>query len=74
VQRTKINTSYPALFSPMSNWICLGFIGVVLYIMWHKGFNESVLMLPIWLGLMYTLFRLLGLNKSSNHPSDDVDS
>lgn len=74
VQRNKINTSYPALFSPMSNWICLGFIGVVLYIMWHKGFNESVLMLPIWIGMMYTLFRLLGLNKSSNHLSDDVDS
>ena len=47
--------SFPALWSPVSNYIVLLFIAVVLYIMWTQGFKESVIMIPIWIVLMYVL-------------------
>ncbi|MEX2958014.1 hypothetical protein AB3515_03775 [Acinetobacter baumannii] len=37
----------------------LGFIAVVLYIMWSQGFKESVMMIPIWIVLMFILFKVL---------------
>jgi aromatic amino acid transport protein AroP len=59
IKQHNISTRYPALFSPFSNYIVLGFIAVVLYIMWTQGFKESVWMMPIWIVLMYGLFKLL---------------
>ena len=61
IQQKNITTSYPALFSPFSNWLCLAFVGMVLYIMWQKGFSESVIMIPIWILLMFVLYIALGL-------------
>lgn len=52
-------THYPALWSPLSNYIVLIFIGLVLYIMWNQGFMESVVMIPIWITLMLVLFDYL---------------
>jgi len=49
--------SFPALWSPVSNYIVLMFIAVVLYIMWTQGFKESVIMIPIWIVLMYVLYK-----------------
>ena len=42
-----------------SNYLVLGFIAVVLYIMWSQGFKESVMMIPIWIVLMFILFKVL---------------
>lgn len=64
IRQKNISTSYPALFSPLSNWLCLAFLGMVLYIMWQKGFSESVVMIPIWIVLMFGLYTALGLQKS----------
>jgi hypothetical protein len=36
---------------------------VVLYIMWTQGFKESVIMIPVWVVLMYILFRVLNAKK-----------
>lgn len=55
----QIKTSFPALFSPLSNYIALGFIAVILYIMWNQGFKLSVLMMPVWFAAMFVLFKLL---------------
>ena len=54
-----INTHYPALWSPVSNYIVLIFIGLVLYIMWNQGFMESVMMIPVWITVMLVLFDYL---------------
>ena len=48
---------FPALFSPLSNYIVLIFIGMILYIMWNQGFMLSVLMLPVWILLLFVLFK-----------------
>ncbi len=52
-------TSFPALWSPVGNVIVLLFIATILYIMWTQGFSESVYMIPVWIVLMWGLFKLL---------------
>ncbi|MFW1859876.1 amino acid permease [Acinetobacter defluvii] len=54
-----LKTKFPALWAPLSNYLVLGFIAVVLYIMWTQGFKESVYMIPIWILLMYGLYKVL---------------
>lgn len=39
--------------------IVLLFIATILYIMWTQGFSESVYMIPVWIVLMWGLFKLL---------------
>ena len=62
VKANQIKTSFPALWAPFSNFLVLGFIAVVLYIMWTQGFNESVMMIPIWVIAMFILFKCLNKN------------
>jgi L-asparagine transporter-like permease len=62
IKTAQIKTSYPALWSPFSNYLVLAFIGVVLYIMWQQGFKESVLMIPIWIVLMFIFYKFLNRN------------
>lgn len=61
VKQKNLKTSFPALWSPISNYLVLVFIAVVLYIMWQQGFKESVLMIPIWIVLMFVLYKVLNL-------------
>ena len=60
-KRENIKTSFPALWSPFSNYLVLAFIAVVLYIMCQQGFKESVMMIPIWVILMFILYKALGI-------------
>lgn len=57
-------TKFPALWSPISNYLVLLFILTVLYIMWMQGFKESVIMIPIWIVVMAFLFKMLNAKKS----------
>lgn len=59
IKAAQIKTSYPALWSPFSNYLVLAFIGVVLYIMWQQGFKESVLMIPVWIVFMFIFYKFL---------------
>lgn len=59
-----IKTKYPSFLYPITNYIVLGFIAVVLYIMWMQGFKESVIMIPIWIVLMFILYKMLAAKKS----------
>lgn len=58
-----IKTQYPSFLYPITNYIVLGFIVVVLYIMWMQGFKESVIMIPIWIVLMFVLYKMLAAKK-----------
>ena len=57
--RLKLNVTFPALWAPVSNYLVLIFIALVLFIMWQQGFKESVIMIPVWIVLMFGLFHLL---------------
>ena len=63
LKKLAIPTKFPALWSPLSNYLVLAFIAVVLYIMWTQGFKESVIMIPVWVVLMYILFKVLNAKK-----------
>ncbi|ENU24923.1 hypothetical protein F993_00306 [Acinetobacter proteolyticus] len=65
IKTAQIKTSYPALWSPFSNYLVLAFIGVVLYIMWQQGFKESVLMIPIWIVAMFIFYKFLNRKTES---------
>lgn len=58
------NVKFPSLFSPISNYIVLIFISMILYIMWMQNFKESVILIPIWIIVMFGLFKILSWNKS----------
>jgi L-asparagine transporter-like permease len=59
IKVVQFKTSYPALWSPVGNYLVLAFIAVVLYIMWQQGFKESVLMIPIWVTAMLLFYDYL---------------
>ena len=52
-------SQFPALWSPFSNYLVLAFIAVVLYIMWTQGLSGAVIMIPVWITLMFILFKIL---------------
>ena len=56
-------SKFPALFSPMSNYIVLAFMLMVLYIIWNQGFMLSVLMIPLWIVLLFLLFKIVNAKK-----------
>ena len=58
-----VKTQFPALFSPMSNYIVLAFMLMVLYIIWNQGFMLSVLMIPLWIMLLFLLFKIVNAKK-----------
>ena len=49
-------TSYTALWSPISNYIVLIFIALILFIMWKEGLMGAVIMIPIWITFVLVLF------------------
>ncbi|KCX60231.1 putative membrane protein [Acinetobacter pittii] len=55
---------FPALISPLSNYIVLIFIGMILYIMWTQGFEKSVILIPIWITFMFGLYKFLSWKKA----------
>ena len=64
MKATATQTKFPSLWSPISNYLVLLFIALVLYIMWTQGFKESVLMLPAWIVLMLIFFKIIKPSKS----------
>jgi aromatic amino acid transport protein AroP len=57
-------TKFPALWAPVSNFVVLLFIATILYIMWTQGFKESVYMIPVWILVMFGLFKSLNKSKA----------
>ncbi|TCM69916.1 aromatic amino acid:proton symporter (AAT family) [Acinetobacter calcoaceticus] len=54
-----IQRGYPALWSPLSNILVLIFIAMILYIMWQEGLKTSVMLIPVWIAVVYLMYRLL---------------
>ena len=59
MKREGIQTKFPAIFAPLTNYLVLGFMLMILYIMWMQGFMLSVLMLPVWIILLFVIFKLV---------------
>ena len=63
MQQQGIQTKFPALFAPFTNYFVLVFMLMILYIMWNQGFMLSVLMLPVWIVLLFVLFMVMQAKK-----------
>ena len=64
MQQQGICTKFPALFAPFTNYFVLAFMLMILYIMWNQGFMLSVLMQPLWILLLFILFKAIQLKKA----------
>ncbi|PRP68991.1 aromatic amino acid transporter AroP [Chromobacterium amazonense] len=52
---------FPSLWHPVSNWVCLVFMVMILGILlFTPGMAVSVYVLPLWLGMLWVGFRLKG--------------
>ncbi|MEO3955231.1 amino acid permease [Chromobacterium piscinae] len=50
---------FPSFWFPLSNWICLAFMVMILGILlFTPGMAVSVYVLPVWLGLLWAGFRM----------------
>lgn len=58
-KREQRRTSFPSLFYPLSNYICLLFLLGVLVMMWFTGLKISVELIPLWLLLLWISYRLV---------------
>ncbi|SDB90183.1 amino acid permease [Acinetobacter boissieri] len=63
LKKQGVKTTYPACFYPISNYIVLAFIVTILFIMWCKGFKESVIILPVWIFIMFVVYKTLNIKK-----------
>jgi aromatic amino acid transport protein AroP len=59
MRKEGIHTKFPALFAPFTNYFVLAFMLIILYVMWNQGFMLSVLMLPVWIAVLFGLFKML---------------
>lgn len=59
VNKTNQATIFPALFSPLSNYIVLAFVAVIFFVMAKQGFLYAVILLPIWTVLMFAIYKVL---------------
>ncbi len=51
-------TRFKSLYSPLSNYVCIGFIVMILVIMsLSQSMRMAVLLVPVWLALLILLYR-----------------
>ncbi|MBA1194750.1 amino acid permease [Pseudomonas entomophila] len=59
LNRTGQTPLFKALWYPYGNYLCLAFVVLILGIMLQiPGINVSVYAIPVWLGVMFVLYRL----------------
>lgn len=61
MKREGISTKFPAIFAPITNYFVLAFMLMMLYIMWTQGFMLSVLMVPVWILLLFVVFKSVNI-------------
>ncbi len=58
-QIQKVKLKFPSLLFPVSNYICILFLILILGIMFITGMHVSVILIPIWLFLLYLSFQAI---------------
>lgn len=61
-RKSKINegtkTKFPSIFYPVSNYICIVFLLIILVLMCITGMEIQVILIPIWLAFLFVMFKL----------------
>ena len=64
--REGIKPAFPALWFPFANYLCVGFLGVLLIVIWlTPGSRISVIMIPVWLFVMWIGYRYKSASRVS---------
>lgn len=58
-QIQEVKLKFPSLLFPVSNYICILFLILILGIMFITGMHVSVILIPIWLFLLYLAFQAI---------------
>ncbi|MFD2644097.1 amino acid permease [Pseudomonas japonica] len=59
-------TFYKSLGYPLTNYLCLAFLAFILVIMWQtEGIRISVELIPVWLAVLWVVFKLTKGRKAS---------
>ncbi|HIX53983.1 MAG TPA: amino acid permease [Candidatus Sphingobacterium stercoripullorum] len=62
-----LRSKFPTLWYPFSNYLSLAFLLLVLVMMWFTGLKISVELIPIWLLLLYVMYKVV--DRRSNRKS-----
>lgn len=53
-----IKTKFPSLLYPVSNYICIIFLLIILVLMCFTGMEIQVILIPIWLAFLFVMYTL----------------
>ncbi|MBL1219520.1 amino acid permease [Chryseobacterium sp. L7] len=56
--RAGVKTSFPSIFYPISNYICIIFLLTILVLMSITGMEIQVILIPIWLAFLFLMYKL----------------
>ncbi|WP_068596846.1 amino acid permease [Vaginella massiliensis] len=57
--KNRLATVFPTLFYPFSNYLCILFLIGILVLMLVTGMHIQVILIPIWMLVLYIMFRIL---------------
>ncbi len=52
-----IQTKFPSIFYPISNYICILFLLTILVLMSITGMHVPVILIPIWMGILFVFYK-----------------
>jgi len=53
-----VTLKFPSLFYPVSNYICIAFLLLILVLMSITGMEMQVILIPVWLVFLFVMYRL----------------
>ncbi|MBK1897979.1 amino acid permease [Chryseobacterium paridis] len=53
-----ITTKFPSIFYPVSNYICIVFLLIILGLMCFTGMEIQVILIPVWLTFLFIMYKL----------------
>jgi len=63
--REGIKTKFPSFLFPVSNYICITFLIVILILMCMTGMEVSVILIPVWLLVLFVTYRMVQGKKAN---------
>ncbi|MBT2620879.1 amino acid permease [Chryseobacterium sp. ISL-6] len=52
-----VKTLFPSIFYPVSNYICIVFLLIILVLMCITGMEIQVILIPIWLAFLFVMYK-----------------
>jgi aromatic amino acid transport protein AroP len=58
ITKEGIQSKFPSIFYPVSNYICIVFLVLILGLMSITGMEIQVILIPIWIGFLFVMYKL----------------